>query len=305
VAVIELADACGLNRLPAGHLAPMTATTVGFGQVIAEALEAGCHRVVLGVGGSASTDGGAGMLTALGARLWDAAGRDLPAGGAALEQLDRVDLTGLHPSVGSIEFVLASDVDNPLLGSTGAAAVYGPQKGATPDDVTRLDGALRRWSTLLADAMSRGAGQSGHPAAEVPGAGAAGGVGFAALAVLQAEARPGIDLMLELTGFYGQLPGARLVITGEGSLDSQTLHGKAPAGVAAAARRAGVPVVAVAGRNLLSPTELRDAGVGAAYALLDIEPDPAVCMTDAARLLRTLAGRIAADWLTQPVGQQL
>ncbi len=305
VAVAELADACGLNRLPAGHLAPLTASSAGFGQVIAAALDAGCHRVVLGVGGSASTDGGAGMLTALGARLLDAAGLDLPAGGAALEHLDRVDLTGLHPSLGSTEFVLASDVDNPLCGPTGAAAVYGPQKGATPDDVTRLDGALRRWSTLLADAMSRDSGPSGHPAAEVPGAGAAGGVGFAALAVLHAEARPGIDLMLELTGFYGQLPGARLVITGEGSLDSQTLHGKAPAGVAAAARRAGVPVVAVAGRNLLNPTELRDAGVGAAYALLDIEPDPAVCMTDAARLLRTLAGRIAADWLTQPVGQQL
>jgi glycerate kinase len=175
VAVVELADACGLNRLPAGHLAPLTATTVGFGQVIAAALDSGCHRVVLGVGGSASTDGGAGMLTALGARLLDAAGLDLPAGGAALEHLDRVDLSGIHPSVGSTEFVLASDVDNPLLGPTGAATVYGPQKGATPDDVTRLDGALRRWSTLLAGAMSRDAGQSGHPAAEVPGAGAAGG----------------------------------------------------------------------------------------------------------------------------------
>jgi len=169
-----------------------------------------------------------------------------------------------------------------------------------------LDGALRRWSAALAGAMSRDTGQSGHPAADVPGAGAAGGVGFAALAVLQAEARPGIDLLLELTGFYDQLPGARLVITGEGSLDGQTLYGKAPAGdPAAAVRRAGVTVIAVAGRNLLNPTELRDAGVSAAYALQDIEPDPAVCMTDAAHLLRTLAGRIAADWLTQPAGQQL
>lgn len=298
VAVVELADACGLNRLPDGDLAPLTATSLGFGQVVAAALDAGCRRVVLGVGGSASTDGGAGMLTALGARLLDAAGVDLPTGGGALEQLDRVDLTGLHPSVGSTDFVLASDVDNPLLGPTGAAAVYGPQKGATPDDVTRVDGALRWWSAGLARAMRQPLGPSGHPAADVPGAGAAGGVGFAALAVLHAEARPGIDLLLELTGFYGQLPGARLVITGEGSLDSQTLHGKAPAGVAAAARRAGVPVIAVAGRNLLNPTELRDAGVSAAYALVDIEPDPAVCMTDAARLLHTLAGRIARDWLT-------
>ncbi len=298
VAVVELADACGLNRLPTGHLAPLTATSAGFGQVIAAALEAGCHRVVLGVGGSASTDGGAGMLTALGARLLDDTGADLPAGGGALEHLERVDLTALHPSVGRTEFVLASDVDNPLLGPTGAAAVYGPQKGATPEDVARLDSALRRWSTGLADAMRVTTGPSGHPAADVPGAGAAGGVGFAALAVLRAEARPGIDLLLELTGFTLQLPGARLVITGEGSLDSQTLRGKAPAGVAAAARRAGVPVVAVAGRNLLRRNELNDAGVSAAYALLDIEPDPDRCMTNAASLLQNLAGRIARDWLT-------
>ncbi len=298
VAVAELADACGLNRMPAGHLAPLTASSTGFGQVVAAALDAGCDRIVLGVGGSASTDGGAGMMTALGARLLDAAGHVLPAGGAALEHLDRVDLSGLHPSVGRTQFVLASDVDNPLLGSTGAAAVYGPQKGATPDDVARLDGALRRWSVGLAWVMSVPPGPSGHPAADLAGAGAAGGVGFAALAVLEAEARPGIDLLLELTGFYEQLPEATLVITGEGSLDSQTLHGKAPAGVAVAARRAGVPVIAVAGRNLLRPDELAEAGIGAVYALLDIEPDSAVCMIDAARLLQTLGSRIAHDWLT-------
>lgn len=298
VAVAELADACGLNRMPAGHLAPLTASSTGFGQVVAAALDAGCDRIVLGVGGSASTDGGAGMMTALGARLLDAAGHVLPAGGAALEHLDRVDLSGLHPSVGRTQFVLASDVDNPLLGSTGAAAVYGPQKGATPDDVARLDGALRRWSVGLARVMSVPPGPSGHPAADLAGAGAAGGVGFAALAVLEAEARPGIDLLLELTGFYEQLPEATLVITGEGSLDSQTLHGKAPAGVAVAAHRAGVPVIAVAGRNLLRPDELADAGIGAVYALLDIEPDSAVCMIDAARLLQTLGSRIAHDWLT-------
>lgn len=297
VAVVELADACGLNRMPAGQLAPLTASSIGFGQVVAAALDAGCDRIVLGVGGSASTDGGAGMVTALGARLLDAAGHVLPAGGAALEHLDRVDLSGLHPSVGRTQFVLASDVDNLLLGSTGAAAVYGPQKGATPDDVARLDGALRRWSVGLARVMNVPPGPSGHPAADLAGAGAAGGVGFAALAVLEAEARPGIDLLLELTGFYEQLPEASLVITGEGSLDSQTLHGKAPAGVAVAAHHAGVPVIAVAGRNLLRPDESAAAGIGAVYALLDIEPDPAVCMTDAARLLQTLGSRIARDWL--------
>lgn len=298
VAVVELADACGLNRLPGGRLAPLTASSTGFGELIAAALDAGCHRVVLGIGGSASTDGGAGMLVALGVRLLDSEGSELPAGGAGLEHIDRVDLSGLHPAVGGAEFVLASDVDNPLLGPTGAAAVYGPQKGATPNDVARLDESLQRWSGSLARAMGVDSGPSGHPAADVPGAGAAGGVGFAALVVLAAEARPGIDLLLELTGFYQQLTGARLVITGEGSLDSQTLHGKAPAGVAAAARRAGVPVIAVAGRNLLSAAELADAGIGGAYALLDIEPDPNRCMTEPAPLLHTIAGLIARDWLT-------
>ncbi len=296
-AVVELADACGLNRLPGGHLAPLTASSIGFGQLIAAALDAGCRRIVLGVGGSASTDGGAGMITGLGGRLLDADGLALPAGGGALEHLNRVDLTGLHPAVAGTEFVLASDVDNALLGNTGAAAVYGPQKGATPDDVARLDGALRRWSERLARAMAEMPGPSGHPAADLPGAGAAGGVGFGALAVLHAKARPGIDLLLELTGFHSRLATADLVITGEGSLDRQTLHGKAPAGVASAARDAGVPVIAVAGRNLLRPDELSAAGVSAAYALLDIEPDPAVCMTDAARLLRVLGRRIAGDWL--------
>ncbi|MEP6563359.1 MAG: glycerate kinase [Nakamurella sp.] len=304
VAVVELADACGLNRLPGGVLAPLTASSTGFGELIAAALDAGCHRVILGIGGSASTDGGAGMLVALGARLLNVDGEELPAGGAALEHIDRVDLGGLHRAAGGAEFVLASDVDNPLLGPTGAAAVYGPQKGATPDDVARLDGALQHWSRSLARAMGVDGGPSGHPAADVPGAGAAGGVGFAALAVLHAEARPGIDLLLELTGFYQQLTDAQLVITGEGSLDTQTLHGKAPAGVAAAARRAGVPVIAVAGRNLLSVTELTAAGIGGAYALLDIEPDPGRCMTHAAPLLRKTAGLIARDWLTQQVGQR-
>ncbi len=297
VAVVELADACGLDRLPGGHLAPLTASSLGFGEAIAAALSAGCRRIVLGIGGSASTDGGAGMLTGLGARLLDADATVLPPGGAALEHLDRVDLTGLHPSIGSTEFVLASDVDNPLLGATGAAAVYGPQKGATPDDVARLEEALRRWSIGLARAVAPAADPSGQSAADLPGAGAAGGVGFAALSVLHAQARPGIDLLLELTGFHEQLSAADLVITGEGSLDSQTLHGKAPAGVAAAARRSGVPVIAVAGRNLLQHGELAAAGVSAVYALLDIEPDPAVCMADAARLLRVLGSRIAGDWL--------
>ncbi len=295
-AVVELADACGLGRLPGGRLAPMTSSTHGYGEIIAAALESGCRRIVLGVGGSAGTDGGAGMLTALGARLLDATGLAIPPGGAGLRQLGRIDLSGLHPGIGGTEFVLAGDVDNPLLGPAGAAAVYGPQKGADPVQVAGLDEALRNWSAILGSAMVGLSG--GHPAADTPGAGAAGGVGFAALAAMHARARPGIDLMLELTGFHTHLSGARLVITGEGSLDAQTLRGKAPAGVAAAARRAGVPVVAVTGRNMLTRHDLDTAGISAAYALLDIEPDPVRCLTHAAPLLHALAGRVARDWLS-------
>jgi glycerate 2-kinase len=291
VAVVELADVSGLGRLPGGRPAPLTASSYGTGQVIRAALDAGCRRIVLGIGGSASTDGGAGMVQALGGRLRDARGAEIGRGGAVLAAVESLDLTGLHPALRQTEVVVASDVDNPLLGPRGAAAVYGPQKGASPPDVAQLDAALARW----AEAVHRA---TGVDAAGTPGAGAAGGVGFAALAVLDATLRPGIDLILDLVGFPAVLPGAGLVITGEGSLDAQTLHGKAPAGVAAAARSAGIPVVAVAGRLLLSPADLEPAGILAAYALTDIEPDPDRCMTEAGPLLEQLATKIAADRVT-------
>jgi glycerate 2-kinase len=290
VAVVELADVSGLGRLPGGRLAARAASSYGTGQVIRAALDAGCRRVVLGIGGSAGTDGGAGLVQALGGRLDGADGGEVGRGGAALAAVRSLDLAGLHPALATAEVVVASDVDNPLLGPGGAAAVYGPQKGASPADVAELDAALARW----ADAVRRA---TGRDEAATPGAGAAGGVGFAALAVLGATLRPGIDLVLDLVGFRAVLPGARLVITGEGSLDRQTLHGKAPAGVAAAARAAGIPVVAVAGRSLLPPSELEPAGILAAYALTDIEPDPERCMAEAGPLLERLAERVAADWM--------
>jgi glycerate kinase len=291
VAVVELADVSGLSRLPGKRLAPLTASSYGTGQVIRAALDAGCRRILLGIGGSACTDGGAGMVQALGGRLRDARGGEVGRGGAALAAMQSLDLTGLHPALPLTEVVVASDVDNPLLGPRGAAAVYGPQKGASPAEVMLLDAALARW----AEAVHRA---TGVDAAGTPGAGAAGGVGFAALAVLGARLQPGIDLILDLVGFLSTLPGARLVITGEGSLDAQTLHGKAPAGVAAAARAADVPVVAVAGRSLLSPADLEPAGILAAYALTDIEPDPDRCMTEAGPLLERLAAKVAIDWVT-------
>jgi glycerate 2-kinase len=294
-AVVEMADACGLSRLPGGRPAPLTASSRGLGEAMAAALEAGCRSVVLGIGGSASTDGGAGLLAALGARLLDDAGDVASQGGAALATVGRLDLSALHPALRETEVVVACDVDNPLTGPRGAAEVYGPQKGAGPDDVRRLDAALSHWADLVAVS-------TGNDQRDVPGAGAAGGVGFAALAVLGARLRPGIELMLDLLGFEDEVPGYDLVVTGEGSLDEQSLHGKAPVGVAHASRKHGVPVVAVCGRRLLDDEQLAGAGIEAAYALLDVAPDPATSMREAARLLEHLGERIAVDRLTRGQG---
>jgi glycerate kinase len=288
-AVVELAAVVGLSMLPGGQLDPLGSSTYGLGVVIADAIRRGATTIVLGLGGSASTDGGAGMVQALGARLLDADDHDLELGGAALADLAQVDLAPLRARLGTVKIVVASDVDNPLLGPNGAAAVFGPQKGAEPQDVQALDGALRHWSELVSQA-------TGRDDTERPGAGAAGGAGYAALAVLDAEIRPGIELILDLIGFQDKVVGADLVVTGEGSLDEQSLAGKAPIGVAHAAAKAGVPVVAVAGRLQLSQQRLQQAGISAAYALSDLEPDPARSITNAASLLRRLGAHIARDW---------
>jgi glycerate kinase len=290
-AVIESAQACGLSRLPGGELAPLTATSRGAGELIVAAIRMRAKRIVLGLGGVACTDGGAGLVTALGGRLLDAAGAELPPGGAALARLDRIDLGGLRDLAG-VEVIAATDVDNPLLGPHGAAAVYGPQKGASRPDVALLEQGLARWADVAEESL-------GGARRDEPGAGAAGGLGFAALGFLGASVQPGIELMLDLLSFAGHLPGARLVITGEGALDEQTLHGKAPAGVARAATAAGpdLPVVAVAGVCSLSPDQLRSAGIARAYALADIEPDLTRCREQAGPLLEDLAERVARDWL--------
>jgi len=302
-AVIEAAQACGLTLLPPGELAPLTATSHGVGELILAAERMGARRIVLGVGGVATTDGGAGLVQALGAELADDSGRELPPGGAALGRLASLELSRLGDLPG-VEFWLASDVDNPLLGAAGAAAVYGPQKGASDDDVRVLEAGLARWADLAEAAVATRPGGPGRPSphrvAEQPGAGAAGGLGFAALLFLGARMRPGIELLLELASFGQRLDGARLVITGEGSLDAQTLHGKAPVGVAlaAAAHTPPVPVVAVAGRCTLSPDELGAAGISAVYTVADLEPDHDLRMANAGPLVERLAERVAADWLS-------
>jgi glycerate kinase len=295
-AVVEMALASGLAALPVDeHGEPALdaggATSRGTGELVRAALDAGAARVVLGVGGSACTDGGAGLLQALGARLLDAAGEELGRGGAALDRLDRVDLTGLDARLGRTEFVLAADVDHPLLGEHGAAAVFGPQKGAGPEQVHALDAAL----TVLRDRLADALGETALHAAEAPGAGAAGGVGYAALAVLGARRRPGVEVVLEFVGLAEQLAGADLVVTGEGSLDEQSLGGKTPLGVLETARTAGVPAVAVCGRTTLEPRVLREAGFLRTYALTELEPDPRTCMREAARLLESVGARLAHD----------
>ena len=289
-AVVELATAAGLGPRPTSRDA-LSTSTYGVGELVRAALDDGVARLVLGIGGSATTDGGAGLAAALGVRFLDAAGELLPHGGGALGDLDRVDVTGLDPRVRDVEVVVASDVDNPLTGPEGAAAVYGPQKGAAPQDVTVLDAGLVR----LAEVLRR---DLGRDVAGVPGAGAAGGVGAGALAFLGARLTPGIDLLLDLVGFDGDLVGKDLVVTGEGSIDAQSLSGKAPVGVARRARAAGVPVLLVGGRVDLGPADrarLGELGVLDVRALLDVEADPARSVRHAARLLGEVAARAFAD----------
>jgi glycerate 2-kinase len=290
-AVIESAQACGLDRLPGGAPAPLTASSYGVGELITAASTMRAKQIVLGLGGVASTDGGAGLVTALGARLLDESGAELPPGGAALARLDRIDLSQLQ-DLSRTEVIMATDVDNPLLGELGAAAVYSPQKGASAEDVRFLEDGLARWADLTEQTL-------GLVRRHDHGAGAAGGLGFAALAFLGATMRPGIELMLDLASFAARLAGARLVITGEGALDTQTLHGKAPAGVARATAAAApdLPVIAVAGMCSLTADQLRSVGIRRAYALTDIELDLGRCRSQAGPLLEDLAGRVARDWI--------
>lgn len=286
-AVVELADVAGLVRLPDGQPAPLSSTSRGAGELIAAAVDAGCTRIVLGIGGSASTDGGSGLVRALGAVVLDADGAEVGEGGAGLGAAVTVDVSALRRRMSGIEVVVACDVDNPLTGPEGAAAVYGPQKGADASQVRQLDAALAHWADVVAEAT--GADQR-HAA----GAGAAGGVGFAALTLLDARLQPGIELVLDMIGFRDRLAQADLVVTGEGMLDEQTLHGKAVSGVAAAARAAGIPVVVVCGRNVLDAATLTEVGIEAAYALTDVEPDLDRCLAEGDRLLAVLGQRIAA-----------
>lgn len=287
-AIIEMAAASGLDVLPNGEKDALAATSRGTGELVAAALDRGATSIVLGVGGSACTDGGAGMLQALGVAL-RTEDRPVRPGGAGLVDLVSADISGLDPRLDGVSFVLAADVDNPLLGDRGAAAVFAPQKGASADDVAVLEAGLSRLAQVV-DSLP-----GVRPSATAPGAGAAGGVGYAALAVLGAVREAGIDVILRLISLDERIADADLVITGEGSLDDQSLGGKTPLGVSAAAARAGKPVVAVCGRTTLDAAQAASAGFGKVYALSDLEPEPAKSMANAVPLLREVGRAIAAD----------
>jgi glycerate kinase len=281
-AVIELAQASGLALVGAGRNDPMTATTAGTGELIAAAIDAGARRIILAIGGSATNDAGSGALAALGAGFFDADGKRLEPGGAALARLDRIDTSALEQRLHGVTIEIASDVANPLCGPGGASAVYGPQKGASPAQVRALDAALRKFAAVVREA-------AGVDIADVPGAGAAGGVGGGFLGLAHATLRPGAQLVLELVDFPKHLEGAALVVTGEGKLDRQTLSGKAPYAVAQAAKQKGVPAVALAGTVECSPQELDEAGICAA---LSIVSGP-MSLDDALRNAEKLLGNAA------------
>ena len=281
-AVVEMARTSGLALVPLDERNPLQATTYGLGEIISHALDAGFRSFIAGIGGSATNDAGAGMAQALGVRLLDAQGSNLPPGGAALAQLDRIDMSGLDPRVRESTFSVACDVSNPLTGPEGASAVYGPQKGATPDMVTHLDAALSH----LAGVVHRDLGKSID---EVAGAGAAGGLGGGMIAFLGGELRAGVDIVLDAVDLRSHLEGANLVITGEGQLDFQTVYNKAPVGVARLAKEKGTPVVAISGSLGSGFTDVHKHGIDAALA---ITPSPMTLEESSARA-RELAAAAA------------
>lgn len=256
-AVIEMAAASGLPLVPPNKRNPLLTTTYGTGELIRHALRRGCRRIIVGVGGSATVDGGAGMAQALGIRLLDGCGRDIPRGGRGLGRLERIDPSASVIGPGDTrEFLVAADVTNPLLGDEGAARVYGPQKGATPEMIDELEAGLARLAQVLRRDLDR-------DVANIPGAGAAGGLGAGLAAFLGAEIRRGAELVIEASGLCQHLKGADLVVTGEGRLDAQTAFGKTPAAVAAAARDADVPVIALAGSVAPDALSLHAFGIAA------------------------------------------
>jgi glycerate kinase len=289
-AIIEMAAAAGLEHIRPEDRDPLKATSSGVGELIRHALDAGAKHIVLGLGGSATNDAGAGMLQALGLRLLDQQGVELEQGGAALARLASIDDTHFDPRLREVTVTIASDVNNPLCGVKGASAIFGPQKGATPAQVQQLDAALDHFADISATKL-------GHDKRDAPGSGAAGGLGFAAHAWMQARFRPGIEVVAGIGGLATAVQGASLVITGEGRMDAQTLLGKTPMGVATIAKQAGVPVIAIAGSLGAGYQALYAAGIQAAFSLTSGPSTLQEACANAASLLEDRAQDITRLWL--------
>ncbi|MCR8931476.1 MULTISPECIES: glycerate kinase [unclassified Pseudomonas] len=288
-AIIEMAEASGLQLVPPGQRDACISSTFGTGELIRAALDAGAQRVILAIGGSATNDGGAGAMHALGLKLLDAQDQALVPGGLALAQLARLDLSGLDPRLAQVRFDIAADVNNPLCGPHGASAIFGPQKGASPAQVQQLDQALGHFAERCAQAL-------GKNVRDEPGSGAAGGLGFAAKAFLGAQFQAGVEVVAELVGLADAVKDADLVITGEGRFDAQTLRGKTPFGVARIAKQHGVPVVVIAGTLGDGYQELYDHGIDAAFAVTSGPMTLEQACAEAPRLLRERATDIARVW---------
>ena len=288
-AVIEMAAVSGLPLVRTEERDPRIATTYGTGELLCDALNRGASRIIIGLGGSATNDGGAGAAQALGVSLRDAAGRELPWGGAALARLATIDLSRRHPRLNQCVLEAACDVDNPLGGPTGASRVYGPQKGAGPKVVEELDAALRHFGDIIE-------AQLGVPVLDVPGAGAAGGLGAGLVAFAGGVLRPGVDIVADACKLTSRIAGAELVITGEGRIDAQTPHGKTPAGVAKAARQLGIPVVAIAGSLGPGYDAVHDCGIREVISIQSGTMSLAEAMARAPELLAAAAERVARAW---------
>ena len=284
-AAIEMAAAAGLHLVPEDKRNPLITTTFGVGQLIRAALEAGCRRLIIGIGGSATNDGGAGMAQALGARLTDDQGREIGPGGAALKDLASIDVSALDPRIASTATYMACDVNNPLVGPEGASAVYGSQKGATPEMVGTLDAALEHYANIIQR-------QLGQEVRDMPGGGAAGGLGAGLRAFLNAQPRMGIALVMEAVNFEEYLDAADVVITGEGKIDEQTFFGKVVQGVCRLAKRKEVPVVVLAGEVAHDSDRLHQEGVAAAFSIAPGPISVEKAIAEAGPLLQEAAERV-------------
>lgn len=288
-AIIEMASASGLHHVPGDRRNPLLTTSFGTGELILAALEHNVAHIILGIGGSATNDGGAGMLQALGIALLDDAGETLPFGGGALSRLAKIGTENGDPRLKNVTFTVACDVNNPLCGPTGASAVFGPQKGATPEMVATLDSALANWGNRL-NALT------GRDVMNIPGSGAAGGMGAALVGVLGAELKPGVDIVINALQLDRLVADASLVITGEGRLDSQSISGKTPIGVARCARRYQKPVIALAGGLTPDHQIVHEHGLDAVFSVLTRIATLPEALQDAEYNLRVSARNVASVW---------